>query len=113
MSKILKTWILNGLSLWVIDYFAEGVSFSDFSAVAVTALALTVLNSTIKPILNALALPMRILTFGLFSFVINGLVLWIAFSVSGGSSISSFGYAILISIVLAVLNSFFEKVFGK
>ncbi|MBR4455331.1 MAG: phage holin family protein [Solobacterium sp.] len=113
MSKFFEVWIINALSLWVIERFSAAVAFSDYAALAVTALALTILNMTIKPLLKVLAFPLTAVTFGLFSFVINGLVLFAAFQFSDGSSIASFGSAIWISIILAFLNGVFEKLFVK
>lgn len=113
MSKFLEVWIINALSLWVIDHFSSSVAFADIAALAVTALAVTILNQTIKPLLKVMAFPLTVTTLGLFSFVINGLVLWAAFRFSDGSTIASFGSAVWISILLAFLNGVFEHVFVK
>lgn len=113
MSKFLEVWIINALSLWVIDRFSTSVAFADIAALAGTALAVTILNQTIKPLLKVMAFPLTVTTLGLFSFVINGLVLWAAFRFSDGSTIASFGSAVWISIFLAFLNCLFEHVFVK
>ncbi len=113
MSKFFEVWIINALSLWVIDHFSSSVAFADIAALAVTALAVTILNQTIKPLLKVMAFPLTVTTLGLFSFVINGLVLWAAFRFSDGSTIASFGSAVWISILLAFLNGMFEHVFVK
>ncbi len=104
--------MVNAVSLWIIDFFSASVTFTDTMSVLVTALALTVLNLTIKPVLKFLSAPLSFLTFGLFSIVVNGFVLWTAFELSNGSQIASFGSAIWISIVLAVLNSVINKLFA-
>lgn len=113
MVKFFELWIINALSLWVIDQFSTSVTFAGFTALAVTALVLTILNQTIRPLLRVISIPLNIVTLGLFSFVINGLVLWASFRFSDGSVISSFGAAIWISILLALLNGLFEKLFDK
>jgi len=113
MSKFFEVWIINALSLWIIDHFSSSVAFADIAALAVTALAVTILNQTIKPLLKVMAFPLTVTTLGLFSFVINGLVLWAAFRFSDGSTIASFGSAVWISILLAFLNGMFEHVFVK
>ena len=113
MSKFFEVWIINALSLWVIDHFSSSVAFADIAALAVTALAVTILNQTIKPLLKVMAFPLTVTTLGLFSFVINGLVLWAAFRFSNGSTIASFGSAVWISILLAFLNGVLEHVFVK
>lgn len=113
MSKFIEVWLLNAVSLWIIDRFSESIAFSDVWAIVFTALALTILNQTIKPILKVVSFPLTVVTFGLFSLVLNGAVLWAAFALSNGSSIASFGSAIWISIVLAILNSILDSLFGK
>jgi putative membrane protein len=113
MKNLVKYTIVNALSLWIIDSFSESVSFSGAAPLLVTALALALLNSTVKPILKAVSLPVTVLTLGLFSLVINGAVLWMAFAMSNGSNISSFGSAIWIALVLAVLNGLIGPVLGK
>lgn len=113
MSKFFEVWIINALSLWIIDHFSASIAFADYPALAVTALALTILNMTIKPLLKVLAFPLTAVTLGLFSFVINGLVLFAAFRFSDGSSIASLGSAIWISIILAFLNGVFEHLFVR
>ena len=110
MKKLLRRVILNSVSLRVIDYFSESISFRDGLSVILTALALAVLNSTVKPFLKVVSLPITILTAGLFSLVINGAVLYLAFYLNSGSSISSFGSAIWVSIILTVLNSLLESI---
>ena len=112
MKKLIGAWFIDTISLWIIDYFSASISFADRWAVVFTGLALAVLNATIKPILKAISLPVTILTLGLFSLIINGAVLWLAFSMNEGSFIASFGDAVWISIVLAVLNSVLASVFG-
>lgn len=104
--------LTNAISLYIIDYFSASIAFSDTMAVFMTALILTLLNMTIKPILKVISMPISFLTFGLFSLVINGIVLYAAFAMSDGSAISSFGAAIWIAIVLAVLNSVIGKILG-
>lgn len=107
------SWIVNALSLWVIDLLFSNINFVNFQAIIVTALALMLVNAIIKPILKLLSLPLTILTFGLFSFVVNALVLMLAFKMSSGSNIGGFGTALLASIVLGIINPFISRLFAK
>jgi putative membrane protein len=71
----------NALALAVTVYVVPGLSWGDseWLTIIVTALVFGVINSFIKPILRALSLPFRLMTFGLFSFVINiGLLFFLA-----------------------------------
>lgn len=105
MKKMLIVWGVNILSLWVVAALMKSIDFSDFWALALTALILSILNVTLKPILKLLSLPISVLTLGLFSIVIDGLVLYLAIQLSSGSYISSFGSAILASVLLSLVNS--------
>lgn len=68
------------------------------------ALVLAVINHTIKPIISILTLPINVLTLGLFSLVINGLMILLAAAIVPGFVIPSLLMAIWFSIVLAIVN---------
>lgn len=107
------SWIVNAISLWIIDALFTNIHFINYQAIIVTALVLMIVNAIIKPILKLLSLPLTLITFGLFSFVVNALVLILAFKMSSGSSIDGFGTALLASIVLGIINPFISKLFTK
>ena len=76
------------------------------------ALVLAVINHTIRPVISILTLPINMLTLGLFSLVVNGLMILLAAAVVPGFTIPSLLMAIWYSIVLAVVNwllSIFES----
>lgn len=109
MKKILIAWFVNALGLWILDNLMSGVMFYDYMTLLFTALMITLLNMTLKPILKILSLPFTILTLGLFSLVINTVVLELAFALSQGSFISGFGTAFIASIILSVVNALFQQ----
>ncbi|NCB33785.1 MAG: phage holin family protein [Erysipelotrichia bacterium] len=109
-----QIWLVDGLSLWAVDkLFGSSIQFADAWALIFTALALAVLTVTIKPVLKLISLPVTILTFGLFSIIINALVLQMAFALNSGSYIASFGTAVWASIILAIVNSIFSSLLFK
>lgn len=73
----------------------------------IASFVLSILNMCVKPILHILSLPFTILTFGLFSFVINGIMLRMTsfFLGEANFSFSSFGVAVLVAIVMTFVNS--------
>ncbi|MFV0480314.1 MAG: phage holin family protein [Anaerorhabdus sp.] len=101
MKKIVATI----LALWFIEYFFEGVQINDVKVLVTLALVLAVLNLTIKPILKFLSLPITFITFGLFSLVINTVILELAFSLVEGAAIQNHWMAFLAALVIAVANS--------
>lgn len=112
MKKLCTTLVVNGISLFLISYLFEGITIEN-SAMITMILVLWLFNSFIKPILKILAFPVTILTLGLFSFVINGFVLYLSFSFVSGASCDSFITCIGAGIVLSVLNTAFSGVFTK
>lgn len=68
------------------------------------ALVLAIINHTIKPIITIVTLPINIVTLGLFSFVINGLMILLAAKIVPGFGIPSLLMAIWFSIVLTIVN---------
>lgn len=76
MSTIIKVFLL-ALLISVITQFVPGVAVNSFWPTAVVAgIVLAFLNNTIKPILNILAIPISIITFGLIGIVINAFLFW-------------------------------------
>lgn len=68
------------------------------------ALVIAIINHTIKPIITLITLPINLFTLGLFSFVINGMMILLAAAIVPGFAIPSLLMAIWFSIVLAVVN---------
>lgn len=69
-----------------------------------TALVLAVVNHTIKPLFMLISIPVNLVTLGLFSFVINGLMILLADKLIPEFAIPSLLMAIYFSIVLAIIN---------
>lgn len=111
MFIILK-WLGSALAVMIASYVLPGVKLDSFWSALWVALFLGLVNIFIKPLLILLTLPINILTLGLFTFVINALLILLASSVIKGFSVSGFWVALLFSIVLAIFNYFFSLLFG-
>ena len=68
------------------------------------ALLLGLLNTVIRPVLILLTLPINLLTLGLFTFVINGVLFWLVANFVQGFSVTSFGTAILGALVYGLIS---------
>ncbi len=78
MKTLLRSILLNGFALYVLPVIIGGFSIRDgISTLFIGAVALTLLNLVLKPILNFLSMPLHVLTLGLFSIVINALILYL------------------------------------
>ncbi len=102
---ILINWIISAIVIFGISYFLPGVHIANFTTALVAALALGVINAFIKPVLVILTLPINLLTLGLFTFVINALLILLASSIVPGFVVDGFLWALIFSIILSVVNS--------
>lgn len=110
MKKLLVNWVLGAAALYVLSFLFSGMYLSGFGAAMAASLALGLINAIIKPVFFVLSLPVTILTFGLFTLVINALMLSLASALVPGFVISGFGTAFLAAIVLSVISIlFFDK----
>lgn len=99
------------VALFITSFIVPGITINGIWAGFFAAFILGVVNVIVKPIFTILTLPLTILTFGLFIFIINGLMLkFTAFFVSG-FNVSGIFSAILGSIVLGLLTGWIHQVF--
>lgn len=98
--------LLNILALLIVAYLVPGVSFEDFVSVFVASIVIGIINTLIKPILQIIALPITLLTFGVFALVINVLLLMLAGFIVPGFDIDGFWTALVASIVLSLVSWF-------
>lgn len=104
MISIILRLIILTLGVFVAAYLVPGINIAGYGAAIKAAVVLGLLNIFIKPVLFLLTLPINILTLGVFTLIINGLLLWFVGAVVHGFSISGFFTAVLGSIVISILS---------
>jgi putative membrane protein len=97
-------WLIMALSIIISSYLIPGVKVDGFFTALWVAFFLGIVNVLIKPILILVTLPINILTLGLFTFVINALLILLASSALKGFEVSGFWIAVLFGIVLSLVN---------
>jgi len=103
--------LVNSLVLIVVAGYFESFYLDGVSSAIIASLIISVLNLIVKPILILLTLPVTVLTFGLFLFVINAITLMMTDSIMGTAfEIDSFGAAVLAAIFISALNLLIQKV---
>ena len=107
--EILINWILSALIIFSIGYLLPGIHVLNFTSALVMALVLGIINAIIKPVLLVLTLPINILTLGLFTFVINALLVLLAAKFVTGFKIDGFWWALIFSIIFSLINSFLQS----
>ncbi|MDD3267969.1 MAG: phage holin family protein [Syntrophomonadaceae bacterium] len=96
-------WLLNIIAIILTAYIVPQFDLSPWGAI-VGSIFLGIVNAVIRPLLLILTLPVNILSLGLFTFVINGLMLWITSATVKGFDIHGFGWAILSAMLLSVIS---------
>lgn len=109
-------WLILTVAIMVTSYMLDGIRVSGFFSALLAAAILGVLNTLFRPVLIILTLPINILSLGLFTFVINAMLLMMVSGVISGFMVKDFWSALwgslLISLVSALL-SFFISDQGK
>jgi putative membrane protein len=104
MKTFLKI-LLTALAVIVLATVLPGVSVSGYLSAIIVAVVIALLNMVVKPLLIFFTLPATIVTFGLFLFVINAIIILLADKLVGGFAVSGFFAALLFSILLSIFRS--------
>ncbi|MHB8904229.1 MAG: phage holin family protein [Patescibacteria group bacterium] len=110
---ILLKWFFSALAILIASYFIPGVVISGLWSALILALVLGLLNISIKPVLVFFTLPINILTLGLFTLIINALIVMLASSIVKGFEVGGFLNALLFSLVLTIIQEVFEMLLKK
>jgi len=113
MNGIFIRWLTLTGAIIVTSYLLDGIQVSGFVTAFFAAAMLGILNALFRPILIILTLPINILTLGLFTFVINALMLKTASGLINGFDVYGFWSAIFGSLIISaiswLLNSFINE----
>ncbi|MHB8111204.1 MAG: phage holin family protein [Syntrophorhabdaceae bacterium] len=102
--RLLLKWLIMAASVIIAAYVIPGVRVASFFSALWVALFLGIVNAVIRPILILITLPINILTLGLFTFVINAIIILLAAYFISGFQVDSFWWAMLYSIVLSIVH---------
>lgn len=104
MSGLFFRWSILTLAIVAAAYLIEGIEVHNFFAALLAAALLGILNALFRPILILLTLPINILSLGLFTFVINALLLMMVSGVIGGFAVTGFWPALLGSVIISLVS---------
>jgi len=102
-------WFISAVAIIIAAYLLPGVSVDGLLAALVVAIVLGFINAFLKPILIILTLPINVLTLGLFTLVINALLIMLASSIVPGFNVAGFWWAMLFGLVLFAVNWIFSS----
>lgn len=112
MTPVL-TALATALSLLIVDLVVPGVDINNFLSAIIAAFVIGAINSSVRPALLALSLPLNFLTLGLSSVLVNGLCFWLASILVPGLSVHGLLGIILAPIILSFANTFLIKYFAE
>lgn len=102
--RILISIIINTIAVLLTAYILPGIHIATFWTALLVAIVLGIVNAILRPIIFILTLPINILTLGLFSFVIMGLLVYLVSAIVPGFKVDNFWWAILFAIIVALIN---------
>ena len=110
MNGIIIRWLTLTAAIVLTSYLLDGIHVSGFLSALFAAAMLGILNAFFRPIALLLTLPINVLSLGLFTFVINALMLKMASGVISGFEVMGFWSAVIGSLMIStiswLLNSF-------
>lgn len=107
--QLIVNWLVSALVIIAVAYILPGVSIASFTVALVAALVLGVINAVLRPILMFLALPINFMTLGLFTFVVNALLILLVSAIVPGFAVANFWWALLFSLIIALVNGMFTR----
>jgi putative membrane protein len=104
LNGILIRWLLLTISIILTSYLVDGIYVASFFSALFAALVLGILNALFRPVLIVITLPINILTLGLFTFLINALLLKMVSGVVPGFYVYGFWSAVFGSLIISLVS---------
>lgn len=106
---LLKRFLINCIAVVAGTVILPGIHIKNSigSLIGVT-LVLSILNTLLKPLLFLVTLPVTVMTFGLFLFAINAIIVMVAGNILNGFTVDSFWWALLFSLIISFINNVFK-----
>ena len=108
MSGFLIRWAINAVALYLTTLLVRGIHVPDVGSAVLAALVLGIVNAVIRPVVLLLTLPFTILSLGIFTFVVNALMLYIVAAATHrlviDNPLSAFVGAIVLSVISFLLS---------
>lgn len=102
-------WILLALTLLFVAWLLPGIHLAGFSSALWASLVIGIINVFIRPILMIITIPINLLTLGLFTFILNALLLILVAHIVPGFTIDGFLSALLGSILISIVSVFINR----
>jgi putative membrane protein len=104
--KIFLKLLLTALAVILLANILPGISVAGYVSAIIVAVVIALLNMIVRPLLIFFTLPATLVTFGLFIFVINAIIILLADKLVAGFAVSGFWAALFFSVLLSIFRSF-------
>lgn len=111
-SGFIRNWIFTSVGVLAAAQIVPGIECDGWGTLLITALVLGIFNAFLKPILFILTLPLQLVTLGLFTLVINALLLMLTDSLVKAFHVADFWAAFFGGLVISVTSGFLGLLFG-
>ncbi len=111
MFEILAKWVVSAITIFLVAKLVPGFRVDSFTTALIVALVLGLINAFIKPVILILTLPINILTLGIFTFVVNALLLILVSKFIQGFTISGFVPAFIGAILIWLIGLVLHMIF--
>lgn len=111
MTQLVLRWVMNSFALFFVMKLVPGIQIDRFRDLLVATLVLGLLNAFLRPIVVLLTLPVTVLTLGLFTLVINGVMFYLAASLVNGFHVTGFGTALVAALLFSLFSFILNVVF--
>ncbi len=111
MADIVVKWLIVALAIFFVGNFLPGIHVPDYMTALWVALLLGVVNIFIRPVLLLVTLPINILTLGLFTFIVNGLLFWLTSALVDSFRVDGFWWAVLGALIVSAITTVGERFF--
>jgi putative membrane protein len=111
--KLLLKLVLNSLALFLVMKLVPGIHIDHLRDLLLATLVIGLLNTFLRPIIVLLTLPVTLITLGLFTLVINGLIFFLAAQMLDGFRVAGFGTAFVAALLFSIFSCTLNLVFGR
>ena len=112
MTRLMLKWALNSFALFIVMKTISGIQIDRFQDLLLATLVIGLLNVFLRPVIILLTLPVTVLTLGLFTLVINGLIFYMAANLVPGFHVAGFGSAFIAALLFTLFSSVLNMFFG-
>lgn len=109
--RIILHWIILSCAVWLTTQIVSGVTVDPIWVALIVGACLTLFNMFLKPVITILTLPLNILTLGLFSLIVNGILFWYLGKFVRGFTVEDFTAAFVGALLVSIINWILGKVF--